>query len=64
MNWQLLHKNVQRLRGGLVFKAHGFCVSTPGKRITIKKKIGKHDRDEPESKVRRDATSRRYDTFN
>jgi len=24
---QLLHRNVQRFRGGLVFKAHGLCVS-------------------------------------
>jgi len=25
--WQLLHRNVQRFRGGLVFKAHRLCVS-------------------------------------
>jgi len=24
---ELLHRNVQRFRGGLVFKAHGLCVS-------------------------------------
>ena len=24
---QLLHRNVQRFRGGLVFEAHGLCVS-------------------------------------
>jgi len=27
MREQLLHRNVQRFRGGLVFKAHGLCVS-------------------------------------
>jgi len=25
--WPSLHRNVQRFRGGLVFRAHGLCVS-------------------------------------
>ena len=37
---QLLHGNVQRFRGGLVFKAHRFLYnSTPGLRATEKKRI-------------------------
>jgi len=38
-NRELLHKNVQRFRGGLVFKAHRLLYrSTPGLRVIKKKK--------------------------
>ena len=39
---QLLHRNVQRFRGGLVFKAHRLLYhSTLGVRVIKKKKCGK-----------------------
>ena len=44
---QLLHRDVPRFRGGLVFKAHGFCVSLSSRRESHKE--GK----EPSAELRR-----------
>ena len=49
---QVLHRNVQRFRGGLVFKAHRLCVSLNSRLKSSKEEEKEHvDRDWFESRL-------------